>query len=141
MRRELHDTVSRVLREDGHDNRYRYPSLKTPASSTRGLRGGARPALRQGESAVRDAAIKDPKLRDQALRAAKSAALNIAEAAARVSPADRARVFGISRGEAGEAAAAVEIAATVGDASAQASAQCEALADRLMALLTGLARR
>ena len=113
----------------------------TPAPSTRGLRGGARPALRQGESAVRDAAIKDPKLRDQALRAAKSAALNIAEAAARVSPADRARVFGIARGEAGEAAAAVEIAATVGDASTQAAANCEALADRLMALLTGLARR
>ncbi len=91
--------------------------------------------------AVRDAAIKDPKLRDQALRAAKSAALNIAEAAARVSPADRARVFGIARGEAGEAAAAVEVAATVGDASTQAAANCEALADRLMALLTGLARR
>jgi four helix bundle protein len=48
------------------------------------------------------------------LRAAKSAALNIAEAAARVSPADRARVFGIARGE---AAAAVEVTATVGDAS------------------------
>jgi four helix bundle protein len=91
--------------------------------------------------AVRDANIKDPKLRDQALRAAKSAALNIAEAAGRVSPADRARVFAIARGEAGEAAAAVEIAATVGDASVHAAAKCEGLADRLMALLTGLARR
>ena len=91
--------------------------------------------------AVRDANIKDSKLRDQALRAAKSAALNIAEAAGRVSPADRARVFAIARGEAGEAAAAVEIAAAAGDTSVLAAAQCEALADRLIALLTGLARR
>jgi four helix bundle protein len=93
------------------------------------------------ERGVRDGSIRAPKLLYQALRAAKSAALNIAEASARVSPADRARVFGIARGDAGEAAAAVEIAATVGDASARAAAQCEALADRLMALLTGLARR
>ena len=92
--------------------------------------------------AVRDAAIKEPKLRDQAQRAANSATLNIAEAAARISPADRARVFGIARGEAAEATAAVEIAATVGEASAaQASARCHELADRLMALLTGLSRR
>lgn len=91
--------------------------------------------------AVRDANIKDPKLRDQALRAAKSAALNVAEAAGRVSPADRARVFGIARGEAGEAAAAVEIAAAVGDASAQAAADCGRVAERLVGLLTGLVRR
>jgi len=50
------------------------------------------------------------------MRAAKSAALNVAEAAGRVSRADRARVFGIARGEAMEAAAAVEIAAIAGDA-------------------------
>jgi four helix bundle protein len=44
------------------------------------------------------------------MRAAKSACLNAAEGAGRVSRADKARVFGIARAEAGEAAAAVEIA-------------------------------
>src|ERR1700722_8332646 len=69
---------------------------------------------------VRAAEIRDAKLRDQAMRAAKSAALNIAEAAGRVSRADRARVFAIARGEAMEAAAAVEIAVLSGDAAGHA---------------------
>ena len=90
---------------------------------------------------VRPAAIKDTNLRDQANRAAKSACLNIAEAASRVSPADRARVFGIARGEAGEAAAAVEIAAIARDTTQQHATRCLASADRLIALLTGLIRR
>jgi 23S rRNA-intervening sequence protein len=55
---------------------------------------------------TRNAAIKDPKLRDQAMRAAKSVCLNTAEAAGRTSPADKARVFGIARGEVLEVAAA-----------------------------------
>ena len=38
---------------------------------------------------VRDAGIRDSKLRDQAMRAAQSACLNIAEANGRVAPADR----------------------------------------------------
>ena len=128
--------MARVLRESGHDSRYHPPRSKLPHHRLVAYEVALALLL-----AVRDAAIKDPKLRDQALRAAKSAALNIAEAAARVSPADRARVFGIARGEAGEAAAAVEIAAIVGDASTDAALRCEALADRLMVLLTGLARR
>jgi four helix bundle protein len=61
-------------------------------------------------AAVRAAAIRDASLRDQAMRSAKSACLNAAEGAGRVSKADKARVFGIARAEAGEAAAAVEIA-------------------------------
>ena len=60
---------------------------------------------------VREAKIADAHLRDQALRAAKSACLNIAEAAGRWTAADQKRVFGIARGEAMEAAAAMEIAA------------------------------
>lgn len=56
-------------------------------------------------SIVRDAQI---------MRAAKSAARNVADAASPVSPADRARVFAIARGEAAEA---VEIAVLAGDAS------------------------
>jgi four helix bundle protein len=89
---------------------------------------------------VRAADIRDPKLRDQAMRAAKSAALNIAEAAGRVSPADRARVFAIARGEAMEAAAGVEIAALAGDAAEGAFDACLPIADRLVALLSGLCR-
>lgn len=89
---------------------------------------------------VHNAEIRDAKLRDQAMRAAKSAALNIAEAAGRTSPADRARVFAIARGEAMEAAAAVEIAALTGDAVADAFDACLPVADRLVALLTGLCR-
>jgi four helix bundle protein len=91
--------------------------------------------------AVKAADVKDAHFRDQAKRAAGRAALNTAEAAGRVSPADRARVFGIARGEAGEAAAAVEIAALQGDASEQAAERCIAIADRLVALHTGLIRR
>src|SRR5690242_20844137 len=51
---------------------------------------------------VREAKISDAKLRDQAMRAATSACLNIAEAAGRVSAADKARVYGIARGERSE---------------------------------------
>ncbi|TMH54677.1 MAG: four helix bundle protein [Betaproteobacteria bacterium] len=90
--------------------------------------------------AVKSANIRDAKLRDQAMRAAKSAALNVAEAAGRVSPADRARVFAIARGEAMEAAAAVEIAVLAGDAGDDALDSLLPIADRLVALLTGLCR-
>jgi 23S rRNA-intervening sequence protein len=48
--------------------------------------------------AVFNSNIRDPKLRDQALRAAKSACLNVAEANGRDSEADRRRVFAIARG-------------------------------------------
>src|SRR5258708_28836202 len=71
--------------------------------------------------AVNEAKISDPKLRDQALRAAKSTCLNIAEAVGRVGEADKARVFAIARGEACEAAAAVDIAALAGECSAESS--------------------
>jgi four helix bundle protein len=91
--------------------------------------------------AVQGAKISDAELRDQALRAAKGAALNVAEAAGRASDKDKARVFMIARGEAVEAAAAVEIAQLVGAASAEAVSNVNQLANRLVALLTGLARR
>ena len=90
--------------------------------------------------AVVAANIKDAGLRDQALRAAKSAALNIAEAAGRGSPKDKVRVFMIARGEAVEAAAAVEIAARCGDARTEALQRLLPVASRLVALLTGLIR-
>ena len=91
-------------------------------------------------TAVRAAQVRDPKLRDESLRSAKSACLNAAEGAGRVSRPDKARSFAIARAEAGEAAAAVEIAASCGDASPASSTRVNQVAHRLVALLTGLIR-
>ena len=90
--------------------------------------------------AVGAAAIRSPHLRDQALRAAQSAALNCAEGAGRVSRADKARAFAIARAEAVEACAAVEIAQACGEVSAAREERILRLADRLVAFLTGLLR-
>jgi four helix bundle protein len=85
--------------------------------------------------------VRDAGLRDQALRAAKSACLNAAEGAGRVSKADKARVFAIARAEAGEAAAAVEIAVLSGDADEADLTRVVSIANRVIAMLTGLIRR
>jgi len=90
--------------------------------------------------AVKAANIRDAKLRDEAVRAAKGTCLNCAEGAGRVSRADKARVFAIARGEAVEAVAAVEIAAHAGDTTQQAAERCVVIGHRLVALLTGLIR-
>jgi four helix bundle protein len=90
--------------------------------------------------AVRDAKIRDAYLRDHALRAAKSACLNVAEGAGRATRADKARAYTIARGEACEAAACVEIAVTAGDADERALDTVFAFADRFVALTTGLIR-
>jgi four helix bundle protein len=90
--------------------------------------------------AVVKAQIRDSELRDQATRAAKSAVLNVAEGASRVSPKDKARAFAIGRGEASEAAAAVEIAALLGAASESSVAEVNAIAHRLCGMLTRLCR-
>ena len=57
-----------------------------------------------------------------------------------MSPADKARVYAIARGECLEAAAAVEIAALADDTTEEAADVVIARADRLYALLTGLIR-
>ena len=90
--------------------------------------------------AVREARIRDAHLRDQALRAAKSACLNSAEGAGRVSHADKARVFAIARAEACEAAAAVEVAVAAGDADEASLGPVLTLADRFVAMTTRLIR-
>lgn len=90
--------------------------------------------------AVKDAKVRDANLRKHALNAAKSACLNCAEGAGRVTRADKARAFAIARGETTEAVAAVEIAAHAGDTTAEAAQRCLAIGDRLIALLTGLVR-
>ena len=87
------------------------------------------------------AGISNSKLKDQALRAAQSACLNIAEAAGRFSAADKARVFAIARGEACEAAAALDIAAASGECSTDAALAGGVAARRAYALLTGLIRK
>ena len=89
---------------------------------------------------VRDAHIRDAKLRDEAPRAAKGTCLNIAEGAGRVSRADKARAFIIARGECVEVAAAIEIAALLGAASQRDAERVALLADRVVAMLTRLIR-
>ncbi|MCA1829060.1 MAG: four helix bundle protein [Myxococcales bacterium] len=89
---------------------------------------------------VRDARISDPKLRDQAMRAAQSTCLNISEANGRFSPADRRRVFAIARGEAAEAVGAVQVAAISGCCRPEAADEARRLGGRVAALLSGLIR-
>ncbi|MHB8420978.1 MAG: four helix bundle protein [Myxococcales bacterium] len=88
--------------------------------------------------AVRDCHIRDVKLRDEASRSSKSACLNTAEGAGRVTRADKARSFAIARAEAVEAA--VEIAALCGACGQAEAAAVARIANRLVALLTGLCR-
>ncbi|HET9594730.1 MAG TPA: four helix bundle protein [Anaeromyxobacteraceae bacterium] len=90
--------------------------------------------------AVRGCAIRDATLRDQALRSAKSACLNCAEGAARTSRGEKARAFSVARAEAGEAAAAVEIAAACGDAAVEPVGEVVRLASRISRMLYPLAR-
>ena len=90
--------------------------------------------------AVRSAKITDRDSRDQALRSAKSACRNIAEAAGRVSRADKARVFGIARGEAVEAIATTEIAVEAGEGAAEALPLVLDRGNALYAMLSGLVR-
>ncbi len=90
--------------------------------------------------AVLRCSIRDAKLRDEATRSAKSACLNCAEGAGRVTKADKARAFAIARAEAVEAAAAVEIAALCGDAPEAAAREVALVAHRLVGMLTRLVR-
>jgi four helix bundle protein len=90
--------------------------------------------------AVRAARIRDPYLRDQAMRAAKSTCLNAAELAGRVTHADKARIAAIARAEAGEAAAGVEIAVEAGDAEPESLPPVLEHANRFIAMMTGIIR-
>jgi len=91
-------------------------------------------------AAVRSAQIRDAKLRDEALRAAKGTCLNIAEGAGRVTRADKARAYTIARGECVEAVAATEIAAEAGDALHEAVTLVVGLGNELYLMLGGLIR-
>ncbi len=89
---------------------------------------------------MKAAGIRDPKLRDQALRSAKSVCLNTGEGVGRLSPADKAHKYSIARGEVIEVAVAVEIAWLADDASEASSQRCNILADRISAMLFRLIR-
>ena len=89
---------------------------------------------------VAQAQIRDAKLRDQAMRAAQSTCLNIAEAVGRWSGADRVRVFRIARGECTELWAALDVAELTQSCNAEIAARAKRESGRLYALLTGLTR-
>ena len=90
---------------------------------------------------VRAAGISNPRLRDQALNAASSACLNIAEATGRAGAADQKRVYAIARGEVCEAAAAFDVASTAGFCKTEVAANAAVVARKAYALLCGLIRR
>ena len=90
---------------------------------------------------VHEAKIADPKLRDQALRAAKSVCLNIAEAVGRYTAADQKRVFAIARGEVCEVNSALDIASLIGECPPEKAQAGAELARGVYALLSGLIRK
>src|SRR5919108_2201109 len=87
---------------------------------------------------VVQAHISNARLREQALNAATSACLNIAEATGRSGRADQKRVYSIARGEISEAASALDLAGLTGGCKAEAARAAGACAPRAYALLTGL---
>src|SRR5258706_10901233 len=84
--------------------------------------------------------ISDAKLREQARKSAASAALNIAEGAAKRSRAEKSRVYDIARAEACEAAAAVEIAEALDACASEDVRAIVALACRVNNVLSRLIR-
>jgi four helix bundle protein len=90
---------------------------------------------------IHEAQISDARLRDQAFRAGTSVCLNIAEAAGRTGMADKARIFAIARGEACEAAAALDIALVAGRCAVGPATVGAVHARAAYGLLTGLIRK
>jgi len=90
--------------------------------------------------AVKAAGITDAHLRDQAMRAAKNACCNCGEAASKMHLGDVRRSFSIARGEAGEAACAVETAVAMGYAPPGKDLEVNRAAALAIRLLGGLAR-
>ena len=82
--------------------------------------------------------IRDAELRDQATRAVKSLALNVAEGANRAR-SGATNHFRIARGSAGEVAAAYQLAVILGESVDAASVKV--LAGRVIAMLGGLTGR
>ena len=99
----------------------------------------ARDALVLGDAIAKELPRGHANLADQLRRALLSAFLGIAEAASR-SGADRLARFRCARGEASEAAAALDAVRLLGLASAERVQPVVALLGRLYAMLTRLAK-
>ena len=84
--------------------------------------------------------IGDAEDRSQARKAASARARNVAEGAARTSRADKARIYGIARGECGECVASLELAGAKGACAAADVAAVLELGARLSAMLYRLSR-
>jgi four helix bundle protein len=89
---------------------------------------------------VQDARIKDPELRDQATRAAKSCFLNLSEGLPSDSAGIRRRHFAIANGSLGELSAAIDLAAVLGSIDPTAARQIEASSERFAMMLRKLMR-
>jgi len=91
---------------------------------------------------AQDLNVTDARSRDQLLRASKSVCLNIAEAAGRLSDADKKRVYAIARGECCETAAVIDVARQARECDPDKGRQARDTAGRVFyGLLTGLLRR
>ena len=80
-------------------------------------------------------------LADQALRAASSTVLLIAEGANRRTAGDKRQRYSIARGECGEVAAAIEVAVALGYVDSSEANEVLALAGRVSAMLLRLEQR
>lgn len=80
-------------------------------------------------------------LADQLSRASIATVTNLAEGANRLGTGEKRQKFSIARGEVGEAAACVELAAALGLVPAAEAQAAIALADRIAAMLTRLIQR
>ena len=89
---------------------------------------------------VHDAGIRDPELRDQATRAAKSVFCNLCEGLPSRSAAMRRKHFAIADGSLHEAVGAVDLAAAIGAVDQAAGQTIQALGARTLRLLRGLSK-
>lgn len=129
---EPRDTESHVRRPKWKAGKFDYQRLDVYKV--------ARQALQLGEQISKQLPRGYGKLKDQLRRALLSTYLNIAEAASRTGNDRRSR-FRCSRGEAAEAAAAVEAIALLQLAPTQQTDELTALLGRSCAMLTRLAQR
>ena len=90
--------------------------------------------------AIHDASIRDPELRDQATRAARSTFCNLCEALPSRSTAMRRRHFAIADGSLHEAVGAVDLAAAIGAIDPERAQAVQALGAKTLRLLRGLTR-
>ncbi|MHB1847027.1 MAG: four helix bundle protein [Deltaproteobacteria bacterium] len=90
---------------------------------------------------VHGAKIGDCELRDQAMRAAKSAFLNLAERLPAEQPGTRRRHFAIANGSLHELVAAIDLASVLEAITPSDAREIQALALRLKRMLRALALR